>query len=351
MAQSSPCSLTDQALQERLRHWSSLRNAEISREQTATGAVVRYRLDPGVAQILLELLEAERRCCPSLALEAAVELRFEAPESMRAWVHSTFGQDASTWAPTPEDHQPPVDREGVEEAVRGHYAAAARRAARPDRGEGFAEPTGIGASAYPPAELEALPEHAVRSSIGCANPVAVADLRPGDIVVDLGSGGGMDVLLSARRVGPTGRAYGFDMTEEMLELARRNQAAAGIDNAEFLRGRIEAIPLPNDSVDVVLSNCVIALSTDKVAVFSEAYRILRPRGRLAIADVVTHAQATPEQLAVPENWVACVAGSLTRSQYRVTLEAVGFVGVSIDENHSVAEGFDSVTIRATKPGR
>ena len=348
MAQTPPCSLTDQALEQRMRTWGSLRSAWLGSEGTATGASVRYRLDPGVAQTLLELVEAEERCCPTLSFEATVTVHIEAPESMRAWVASTFAYDTQPVAPNAD--QPGVDVEAVREAVRVHYAAAAQRAAGVEPG-GPWEPdvTGVGANAYGPGELEGLPEHAVGSSIGCANPVAVADLRAGEIVVDLGSGGGTDVLLSARRVGPTGRAYGLDMTDEMLELARRNQAGARIDNAEFLPGQIEDIPLPDNSVDVVLSNCVIGLSPDKAAVFAEAYRILRPGGRLAIADIVTQVQTSSEQQAVVGNWVSCLAGALTRSRYRAVLETAGFVNVSMEESHSVADNFDSVVIRASKP--
>ena len=348
MAHTPPCSLTDQALEQRMHKWGSLRSAWLGSERNLTGAIVRYRLDPWVAQTLLELLEAEGRCCPTLSFEATVTVRIEAPESMRAWVASTFAHDSQPVAPDAD--QPGVDVGAVREAVRVHYAAAARRAAGVEPGEPRdPEVTGVGANAYDPGELEGLPAHAVGSSIGCANPVAVADLRAGDIVVDLGSGGGTDVLLSARRVGPTGRAYGLDMTDEMLELARRNQTDAGIDNAEFLPGRIEDIPLPDDSVDVVLSNCVIGLSPDKAAVFAQAYRVLRPGGRLAIADIVTQAEASPEQQAVVGNWVSCLAGALTRSRYRAVLEAAGFVDVSLEKSHSVAEELDSVVIRATKP--
>jgi arsenite methyltransferase len=347
MAQTPPCSLTDQALEQRMRKWGSLRSAWLGSERTAGGAIVRYRVDPGMAQTLLELIEAEGRCCPTLSFDATVTVRIEAPESMRAWVASTFAYDRQPVAPDAD--QPGVDGGAVQEAVQVHYAAA-RRAAGADPGDP-PEPnvTGVGAKAYGPGELEGLPEHAVRSSIGCANPVAVADLRAGDIVVDLGSGGGTDVLLSARRVGPTGRVYGLDMTDEMLEMARRNQADAGIDNAEFLPGRIEDIPLPDDSVDVVLSNCVIALSPDKAAVFAEAYRILRPGGRLAIADIVTEAEPSPEEQAAVGNWVSCLAGALTRPRYRAVLEGAGFVDVSMEERHSVTDELDSVVIRATKP--
>ncbi len=350
MAHSSPCSLDDEGLDQRIRAWQSLRNAWLGSDRTATGALVRYRLDAAAARTLAELIEAEGRCCPSVSFEATVILRIDAPADVRPWVVSAFVDQPGN-AAAPGGKEPSgVDREAVAEAVRAHYAAAARPAAPGEREEADkAEVVGIGTSAYGPAELGALPERVVRSSIGCANPVAVAELRPGDIVVDLGSGGGMDVLLSARRVGPTGKAYGVDMTNEMLELARKNQAEAGIHNAEFLRGRIEAIPLPDDSVDVVLSNCVIGHSPDKDAVFAEICRVLRPGGRLAIADVVADVEATPGQRAVVENWVSCLAGSLTRSQYRALLEDAGFVGVSIHESHRVADGFDSAIVGATKP--
>jgi arsenite methyltransferase len=178
--------------------------------------------------------------------------------------------------------------------------------------------------------------------------VVVANLEVGETVLDLGSGGGLDVLLSAQRVGPTGKAYGLDMTDEMLHLARQNQADAGIDNVEFLRGSIEAIPLPDHSVDVVLSNCVIGLSPDKEVVFAEAYRVLRPWGRLAVADVVAEVEATPDQQADVESWVSCLGGALTRSQYQSALQAAGFAGVSIEESHLISEGFASVVVRAVK---
>ncbi|MGH8996867.1 MAG: methyltransferase domain-containing protein, partial [Acidimicrobiales bacterium] len=179
------------------------------------------------------------------------------------------------------------DAEGVEAAVRQHYAAAALAAPAccGPQGGSVVDPSEVdvfGASQYAQAELGDLPPEAVAASFGCANPVALAELRSGEVVLDLGSGGGIDVLLSARRVRPAGKAYGLDMTDEMLELARANQAKAGVDNVEFLKGHIEAIPLPDASVDVVVSNCVINLSTDKAAVFAEAHRVLRPGGRLCV---------------------------------------------------------------------
>ena len=184
------------------------------------------------------------------------------------------------------------------------------------------------------------------ASIGCANPVALADLQPGETVLDLGSGGGIDVLLSARRVGPTGRAYGVDMTDEMLELARANQKRASVTNAEFLRGRIEEVPLPDDAVDVIVSNCVINLSSDKPAVFAEAHRLLRPGGRLAVADVVADAPVDEALRGDLAAWTDCVAGAITRDEYRSMLEAAGFVEITIDDSHPVADGFTSVLVRA-----
>jgi ubiquinone/menaquinone biosynthesis C-methylase UbiE len=189
----------------------------------------------------------------------------------------------------------------------------------------------------------------VAGSIGCANPVALADLQPGEDVLDLGSGGGIDVLLSARRVGPTGLVYGLDMTPEMLQLARDNQAKAGITNAEFLEGRIEDVPLPDRSVDVVVSNCVVTLSADKDAVFAEAHRVLRPRGRLAIADLVADHHDLTDLPEDDPSWSACVAHAVTRDGYRTLLEAAGFAAVEITDSHPVAEGFTSVFVRATKP--
>ncbi len=340
-----PCSLPPEALEERIGAWHALSGALVGAERTTGGAVVRYRLDRAVAETLLELIEAEGRRCPSLSFEATVTVRIEAPEAMRSWVASTLAPDAQEPETTTRDELVGADPKAVAAAVRAHYAGAAGEAACCEQ----AETAGVGAGVYGPDDRDALAEQALQWSIGCANPVAVAELAAGETVLDLGSGAGIDVLLSARRVGPTGKAYGLDMTDEMLELARNNQADAGVDNAEFLRGRIEAIPLPDDSVDVVLSNCVIGLSPEKGAVFAEAYRVLRPGGRLAVADVVAEAEATPEQQADIESWVSCLAGSLTRAQYRSALDAAGFAGMSIEESHGVAEGFASVIVRAVKP--
>ena len=241
------------------------------------------------------------------------------------------------------------EAEMLQQAVRNRYAAAARAVAAGERDPSCCAPEdGIGAECYDSEALAQLPAAAVAASIGCANPVAVADLAPGEVVLDLGSGGGIDVLLSARRVGPTGKAYGLDMTDEMLELARANQAEAGVDNVEFLKGHMEAIPLPDASVDVILSNCVIALSVDKPAVFSEAYRVLRLGGRLAVADVVVQSRDRGAEQADPEAWAACVAGALTESEYRAALVGAGFIDVSIEHSHDLADRSSSVIVRASK---
>ena len=244
------------------------------------------------------------------------------------------------------------DSDEIIEAVRTRYAAAAKKASAcceaPD-GFGLDGRDVYGAARYETPDLDELPAEAVAASIGCANPLAVADLHPGDTVLDLGSGGGIDVLLSARRVGPTGKAFGVDMTTEMLELARANQERAGVHNAEFLPGRIEAVPLPDAALDVIVSNCVINLSPDKPAVFAEARRLLRPGGRLAIADVVADGPVDDGLRSDLAAWTECVAGAVTREEYRRLLERAGFCGVTIDDSHPVAEGFTSVIVRAVKP--
>jgi arsenite methyltransferase len=239
----------------------------------------------------------------------------------------------------------------LENDLKRHYGAAARKAAQghtvvPTCGTDMAT---IGSGLYQPDELALLPDQAVAGSIGCANPVALAQLEPGEDVLDLGSGGGLDVLLSAERVGPTGQAYGLDMTPDMLELARANQARAGVSNAEFLEGHIEAIPLPDNAVDVVVSNCVINLSTDKTAVFTETHRVLRPGGRLAIADIVADQRPDPARAADNAEWAACIAGAVTRDRYRAQLETAGFTAIEVTDSHPVTDGFTSVFVRATKP--
>ncbi len=204
------------------------------------------------------------------------------------------------------------------------------------------------AGAYSTDELGAIPASAADASLGCGNPIAVADLREGETVLDLGSGGGIDVLLSAKRVGPTGYVYGLDMTDEMLDLARSNAAEAGASNVEFLKGYIEDIPVSDESVDVIISNCVINLSTDKPAVFAEMARVLKPGGRIGISDVVADDSLTAGERAERGSWVGCIAGALSYTEYSTQLEAAGFTGISIEATHQATDGMDSAIIKATK---
>jgi ubiquinone/menaquinone biosynthesis C-methylase UbiE len=194
-----------------------------------------------------------------------------------------------------------------------------------------------------------MPDAATLASLGCGNPTAVAELRKGETVLDLGSGGGIDVLLSARRVGPTGRAIGLDMTPEMLELARRNAAQAGATNVEFVEGTIEAIPLPNASIDVVISNCVINLAADKSAVLAEIARVLRPGGRMGVSDVVARDDLDPDQRAERGSFAGCIAGALSFAEYEQGLRKVGLVDVSVRPTHQVADGMFAAIVRAMKP--
>ena len=239
------------------------------------------------------------------------------------------------------------DDDRVNALLRRHYGEAARRAAELESTRECCD--AVGAPVYERRFLDELPAEAAAGSIGCANPVAIADLKAGEDVLDLGSGGGIDVLLSARRVAPGGTAYGLDMTDEMLELARANQQRADVTNATFLSGHIEDIPLPDASVDVVLSNCVINLSPNKNAVFAETYRVLRSRGRLAIADIVAEHEPDAALKANSKAWTDCIAGALTRQRYEQLLIATGFVDVEITDNHLVQDGFWSVVVRARKP--
>ena len=207
----------------------------------------------------------------------------------------------------------------------------------------------FGQGLYGAEERSLLPDGAATVSLGCGNPVAVADLRDGDTVLDLGSGGGIDVLLSARRVGPEGTVYGLDMTDEMIALAQRNAREAGARNVHFLKGLIEQIPLGADSVDVVISNCVVNLSTDKPKVLSEIARVLRPGGRLGISDVVAEDRLSPAERAERGSFVGCIAGALSEAEYRHGLEDAGLVDVEVERTHRVADGMHGAIVRATKP--
>jgi len=269
--------------------------------------------------------------------------------------------------------------DSMKDVVREKYGAAARQA----RSGGVADCCGTGSQCcggdpitsnlYGDHEAASVPDAAMRASLGCGNPTALADLRAGDTVLDLGSGGGIDVLLSAKRVGPTGKAYGLDMTDDMLALARENQQKSGLDNVEFLKGEIERIPLPDSSVDVIISNCVINLSGDKDRVLAEAFRVLKPGGRFAVSDVVVTDGDVPDEIRRSmELWIGCVAGALEEREYRAKLAAAGFVqvdveptrvyraedarqfleqaGIGSDERLAAIDGrFMSAFVRATKP--
>jgi SAM-dependent methyltransferase len=268
----------------------------------------------------------------------------------------------------------------IDEAVREKYGAIASAvtaaSAQAKVGCCGNSATGCGdpitSNLYSDAETSGLPADAVAASLGCGNPTAVLALEPGQVVLDLGSGGGIDVLLSARRVGPTGKAYGLDMTDEMLALARENQRQAGVTNVEFLKGTIEAIPLPDNFVDVIISNCVINLSSDKDAVLREAFRVLKPGGRFAVSDVVVRGDVPADVRRSMELWVGCIAGALEDSEYEAKLRAAGFTGIEVepwrvyqidDARSFLAESgldvdqlapqvegrFASAFIRATKP--
>ena len=246
----------------------------------------------------------------------------------------------------------------IHEAVRARYAEAARVAGsgpvgeRSEALESCCTDDGrvvFGSLLYAPDDRADLPEAAVLASLGCGNPTAVAELQPGETVLDLGSGGGIDVLLSARRVGPSGRAIGIDMTDEMLELARRNAAEMGVANVEFRKGTIETLPVADSSVDVVISNCVVNLAADKGAVFAGIARVLRSGGRMGISDVVADDSLSPSDRAERGSFVGCIAGALSMTEFRDGLQAVGLTDIEIQPTHSVADGLHSAIIRARKP--
>lgn len=237
----------------------------------------------------------------------------------------------------------------LQEAVKEKYGEVARRVSQGGAGccGGATSCSGkdpITSDLYSAGETADLPAEVLAASLGCGNPSALADLRPGQVVLDLGSGGGIDVLLSARRVAPGGKAYGLDMTDEMLALARENQRKSGITNAEFLQGTIEAVPLPDDSVDVIVSNCVINLSTDKDRVFAEAFRVLRPGGRFAVSDVVVRGEVPAEVRRNVELWIGCLAGALEEDEYRERLSRAGFIDVEVEPTriYRVADARDSL---------
>jgi arsenite methyltransferase len=243
----------------------------------------------------------------------------------------------------------------LREQVRRRYAESARAVTEGSASSGCgsgsccggdSEADRFGEALYDAEQRGELPEAATLASLGCGNPTAVADLREGETVLDLGSGGGIDVILSAKRVGPTGTAYGLDMTDEMLALAQQNAREAGITNVHFLKGVIERIPLPANSVDVVISNCVINLSTDKAAVLAEIARVLKPGGRIGISDVVAEDRLTPEERSERGSFVGCIAGALSKDEYEGGLEAAGFEQVSVEFTHEVADGMHGAIVKA-----
>ncbi len=245
----------------------------------------------------------------------------------------------------------------LRDEVRRHYAAAARvvteRADGGACGSGFccgepSEEAGFGEALYPAEDRGELPEAAVLGSLGCGNPTAVADLREGETVLDLGSGGGIDVILSARRVGPAGRVFGLDMTDEMLALAGRNAREADVENAIFLKGLIEAIPLPAGSVDVIISNCVVNLSVDKAAAMVEMARVLRPGGRLGISDVVAEDRLTPAERAQRGDFAGCIAGALSAGELEEGLREAGFREISVTFTHEIADGIHGAIVKAVR---
>jgi arsenite methyltransferase len=247
----------------------------------------------------------------------------------------------------------------LREEVRRRYAESARAVSEGTGGcgcgggaccaDGDGDAAKFGQELYDAEQRGELPEAATLASLGCGNPTAVAELREGETVLDLGSGGGIDVILSAKRVRPTGIAYGLDMTDEMLALAQRNARDAGVTNVHFLKGVIEQIPLPADSVDVVISNCVINLSTDKAAVLTEIARVLKPGGRVGVSDVVADDRLSPEQRAERGSYVGCIAGALSEGEYIAGLEAAGFEDVSVEFTHEVADGMHGAIVKARKP--
>jgi SAM-dependent methyltransferase len=253
-----------------------------------------------------------------------------------------------------------TETDEIREAVRTRYAAAAESVGeKTDPGASCCGPGSaaltdeearvFGASLYDEAAQGELPDTATMASLGCGNPTAVAELGDGETVLDLGSGGGIDVLLSAKRVGPTGKAYGLDMTDEMLALARENQRKAGVENVEWLRGEIERVPLPANTVDVVISNCVINLSGDKPAVLAEAARVLKPGGRFAVSDVIADEDMDAATRADMAEWTGCIAGALTQREFEEALTAAGLEDVEITETHRVHDKAASAIIRARKP--
>ncbi len=291
-------------------------------------------------------LEVKSDCCTAEAQETCCEPEAKGDCCGSGGCGCSEGEDGGDVREVVRDRYAAAARSVSVEATAGGSASCCGPAAIAETQEGLA---GFGAGLYASGETDALPDAATLASLGCGNPTAVAELHEGETVLDLGSGGGIDVLLSARRIGESGRAYGLDMTDEMLELARRNQREAGVENVEFLKGTIEDVPLPDDSVDVIISNCVINLSPDKGAVFREAARVIRPGGRFAVTDVVADPEMDEATRADMQQWTGCIAGALTPADFERELRAAGFERIEIEETHRVHEHAASAIIRAHAP--
>jgi arsenite methyltransferase len=312
------------------------------------------------------MAELNTECCPPATADICCEADEKA--SCCGEAHASGCGCAAGAEPVPSTANVATS-EDVRETVRQKYAEAAKSAARGEFRQARAlesrsgsdsdfyccspaDRTGVfGSALYDEAYSEEVPDAAVKASLGCGVPTAVAALHPGEVVLDLGSGAGADVLISARRVGPTGKAIGLDMTDEMLELARANAADAGVANVEFLKGYLEDVPLDDETVDVVISNCVINLSGDKSQVISEAARVLRPGGRFAVSDVIADSDMDEPTRADMAAWTGCIAGALTETEFRSALERAGFGEIEITETHRVHDHAGSAIIRARKPSR
>lgn len=295
--------------------------------------------------------EPASSCCTPAAQESCCE-----PSAKSECCGTDATADGSCGCSAGQNPAASAAGEELQETVRAKYAAAAsavlaQGASACCSGAGVItdeQRAVFGEGLYGDEHAE-LPGAAVLASLGCGNPIAIADLGEGETVLDLGSGGGIDVLLSAKRVGPTGKAYGLDMTDEMLDLARANQAEAGATNVEFLKGTIEQVPLPDATIDVIISNCVINLSGDKSQVLREAARVLRPGGRFAVSDVIADDNMTDETRADMQQWTGCIAGALTETEFRDQLAAAGFTDIEIQHTHRVHDQAYSAIVRAIKP--
>jgi arsenite methyltransferase len=355
------CSLSAEELPARLAEMASI-GADALRGVDPGGAL-RFRNDEATRVRLEAIVRAESECCSFLSLDLRengdqLELRIRAPEGAEAIADDLVRAFTAPLRVT--EHAAGLREHyasAATQAARGAYDEARRLEATAACGSGGCAPVAaaddgsFGAVLYDEETRSHVPRAAVEASLGCGVPTAVADLHEGETVLDLGSGAGADVLISASRVGPTGKAIGLDMTDEMLDLARANAAEAGADNVEFVRGYIEDVPLADATVDVVISNCVINLAADKSKVLAEAARVLRPGGRFAVSDVIAGPDLDDRNGADMQQWAGCVGRALTRAEYVTALSAAGFTLVEIRETHRVHEHAASAIIRARKPAQ